>query len=138
MVRSSAGGGLLGCDHDQVPQALDNAQAVAAGGRNQLAADVDHARPEKLGRQVDHPGAADSDGGHLLDGVDIEPAAGRVDRNPVDDTGACQHAHPGQPAFERRAGRTGAADEPVLVAQHHLGIGADVHQERRLLAAVQA
>ena len=41
-------------------------------------------------------------------------------------------------ALEGRAGRRGGGDQPLLVAEHDLGVGADIDQERDLLAAMRA
>ena len=40
-------------------------------------------------------------------------------------------------ALEGRAGRRGGRDQPILVAEHDLGVGADVDQQRDLLAAMR-
>ena len=59
-----------------------------------------------------------------------------VEREVLDRALGRAHAE-GQPAaFEGRAGRAGRAGEPVAVADHDLGVGPDVHEERQLLGPV--
>ncbi len=52
----------------------------------------------------------------------------RVYRDFVDDSRSRRHAHSGDPAFQGRTGGTGTGYQPVLIAEHHFGIGSHVYQ----------
>ena len=109
-------------------QAVNFIQTAAAWCRQKFAADVDHPPKKQLGGQIDYPGAADAPGRFFFNGVNLKFPGIRVYRNFIDDPRTRRHAHAGDPAFQGRAGGAGTGDQPVLVAEHHFGIGSHIHQ----------
>jgi hypothetical protein len=59
-----------------------------------------------------------------------------IDAHALDRTGRGALAAADLRALEGRAGRAGAGQQALVVAQHDLGIGADVDQQRHLFGQV--
>ena len=89
---------------------------------------VEEAGDEQLAEQVDQAAAADADGG-ASSMVRNVGSRGVVDADVLDGAGSGAHAVPDAAALEGRAGGTGAGDQPVLVAQDHLAVRADVDEQ---------
>ena len=77
------------------------------------------------------PGSSD----HLSRADDLEARLERlgVDAHPLDGAGCGALAAGDLRALEGGAGRAGAGEQPLPVAQHDLGIGADIDDQRHLV-----
>ena len=77
---------------------------------------------------------------HRSEPMTLQPRFERVavDAHPLDRAGRGPLAARDLRALERRAGRARRRREPVAVAEHDLGVGADVDQQHDLVAAVRA
>jgi len=61
-----------------------------------------------------------------------------IDPHPVDGSGDSHHRPRYYAALEGWACRPGAGHEPVAVAEHHLGVGAHIHQDAQLAGTMEA
>ena len=61
----------------------------------------------------------------------------RIDAHPLDGAGRGALAAGDLRALEGRARRRGGGEQPVAVAQHDLGIGADIDDQRHLVGLVR-
>ena len=112
----------------------------------------DHPGKEHLGDGLDDAGAADagdaSRGRRLGEAGLVGPEVGaddlvaRLERDAVD-ADALDRARRGAlsagdlGALEGRAGRRGAGEQAFPIAQHDLGIGADIDEQRQLVLQVR-
>ena len=118
------------------PLGADHAVLVDDPGEIHLGHDLDDARaadPRDLGRGelgCVRPCVVPDDAEARLQG-------GRIDPDPLDGArcGPLAAAYLG--AFERRAGGARRREHPFTVAEHDLGVGADVHDEAELVAQVR-
>ncbi len=98
---------------------------------------VEHTGGEELAEQVDQAAAAEAHGGGVVDRAKRRFVGLGVDPDVLDGAGARPHAVLDAATLEGGAGRAGAGDQPVLVAQHDLAVGADVDEEREAVGGVE-
>ena len=125
----------------------------AASAPSMTPSSLDHAGQEQLADHLDDAGAADAGDAERRRGLGefrlVGPVVAadhlhlrlqrrRVDAHALDGAGRGALAAGNLGALEGRAGRRGGGDEALPVAEHDLGVGADIDQERDLLAAVRA
>ena len=130
--RSAPWRGCAGCAR---PAAVDHAVLRDDAGEVQLGHRLDDARAADAGdasgrsprrsRLVRPQLAAD----HLEARLSVVA----VDPHPLDRAGRRALAVGDLRALEGRAGRRGAGEQPLAVAQHDLGVGADIDQQHDLL-----
>ena len=121
---------------------LGPAEPVAHARRGEPLADVpalvDDPGHEELGDEVDQAAAADAARPGVVDGAVRRFEGVRVDPHVLDRADRGAHAAGDAAAFEGGAGRAGAGDEPLLVAEDHLAVGADVDEDGELVGRVKA
>ncbi len=113
---------------------------VGGGFGHELALGVQHPGQKEFGRDGDEAGTADAQGLGLWFADDRQPVAaeGRVEIELVHGPGRGPHAELDPAALKGRAGRTGGAGHPVLVADHYLPVGAHVYEEGQFRALIHA
>ena len=121
---------------------LGHAVAHAHAGRRRLEVDVpglvDEAGDEELSEQVDEAAAADARGRGVVDGAEGGLPGVVRDVDVLDGAGGGAHAVAHAAALEGGPGRAGARQQPVLVAEHHLAVGADVDEQGELVGGEHA
>ena len=105
-------------------------------GAGQAAVGADQAQFDAARRRVHQAAAADAARRAAADDVAVEPAVAHV--HAVDGARARPHPRANAPAFKRRAGRGGRADDPLRRPHHHLAVRADVEERARPRLLVQA
>ena len=108
---------------------IDFFQPVAAARRHKFAAHIDHTGQKKLGSQVNEPRPADAFWCQRFNGLYANFMGMRIDFDFIDHPRSGRHAHAGDPTFQGRTRGTGTGHQPIFIAQDHLGIGADIHQD---------
>ena len=122
-----------------------------AGPLREIAADravgLEHSGEEHLGDGVDDPGSTDARDGGIETGLvgpvigtdDLAPRLERdgVDAHPLDGAGRRPLAAADLRTFEGRAGRAGRGEHTALIAEHDLGVRADVDEQLHGGAAVR-
>ena len=119
--------------------AVDDAVGRDDAGQVELGDDLDDARPADAGhaalrRRLREAGLVRPE----VRADDPEARLERlaVDAHPLDGAGRGPLAGADLGALEGRTGRAGCRQQPAGVAEHDLGVRADVHDERHLLRAV--
>ena len=153
--RPAAGVGRLVEDVAERPAVRDDPRRARGERAVDHAVGGDDAGEEQLGHHLDDPGATDAgDPGPALGrdglgerrlvgpGVDPDHAEPRferlaVDPDPLDRAGRGALAAADLGALERRAGRARRGEESAPVAQHDLGVRADVHDQRQAIGLVR-
>ena len=90
-----------------------------------------HVAPSKLRQQVDQAGAAEAHWRCPANGL-VEGLAIRAEADGLDRAVAGWHPIAHQSALERRPRRAGGGEQAAPVLEHDLGVGAHVHEHRRL------